>query len=435
MRRSGVNPWIATAAAATFVLFGPGEENIIWGFQITFAGSLVFGLAQLLLADHEGPFGRRDWIALGMGFLGMLCSGFTPITVAVVGAVVLVRRGWRPALFQTAPLAVFFGSWWALAGPDQIVDPYGRATDVGEIANFVRTGVVATFADLGGNGLVGVLFAVVLVVGLLVAWVPLPRGERLRQAIMPLALLVAGLVFLVLSGYGRWWISDEVGNSSRYVHLVAAFSLPAVAVAFDALTRRWRFGVPVAAIVLMVGIPHNIGQFDTLPPFSAAYFDGRRELIAALARSPYATQVPRSTRPDPIWSSVTVGWLLDALHDGKLPDLQNPEDANDPSFRLRFGLAAYDEPAPGTCKVIREPVDVSLQKGDELGVKVGPWTEPKDGWFFQQAYTLQLLQDGTPVGAPLLAHPDGGNLLRAQLDDLDVRIGLATGTEALTLCR
>ena len=235
MRRCGVNPWIATAAAAIFVLFGPGEENIIWAFQIGFTGSLVFGLAQLLLADHPGRFGRRDWIALGMGCLGLLCSGFTPITAAVVGAVVLVRRGWRPALFQTAPLAALYLAWWLVIGPDQIMDPYRRATDVGAIIHFVWTGASATFVDLGGNRFVGVLFAIVLVIGLVVAWAPLPRRERLRQAVIPLSLLAGGLVFLLVSGYGRWWIGPNVGNSSRYVHLVAAFSLPALAVAVDAL--------------------------------------------------------------------------------------------------------------------------------------------------------------------------------------------------------
>src|SRR5262249_5133495 len=156
---------------------------------------------------------------------------------------------------------------------------------------------------------------------------------------------------------------------------------------------------------LVAGVPYNIGQFDTLPPFNKAYFEGRRELYAALARSPYITQVPRSTRPDALWSTVTAGWLLDALHGGRMPAVRNAADVRDPTCRLRFGLGVIDEPAPGACHVIRKPVDVSLRKGDELGVKVGPWTRAKDGWFFQQAYTVQLLERGKPVGAPLLLHP------------------------------
>jgi hypothetical protein len=48
---------------------------------------------------------------------------------------------------------------------------------------------------------------------------------------------------------------------------------------------------------------------------------------------------------------------------------------------------------------------------------------------------MQLLQDGKPVGSALLVPPDWGHLLRAQFDDLHVRLGLAPGTEAFILCR
>ena len=47
MRRNGVNPWIATAAATVFVFYGAGEDNIVWAFQIGFTGTLAFGLTQL----------------------------------------------------------------------------------------------------------------------------------------------------------------------------------------------------------------------------------------------------------------------------------------------------------------------------------------------------------------------------------------------------
>jgi hypothetical protein len=437
MRRCDVNPWIATAAASVFVLFGPGEENIIWAFQIGFTGTLVFGLAQLLLADHDGPVDRRDWFALGCGVLGLLSSGLAPLFIAVTGVVVLVRRGWRAAVIQTVPLGVAYATWWVAIGPDTIEDPYDRATDWWEILLFVKTAAVATFRGIAsGSALLAALYGLVLVAGLAVAWLPLPRGQRLRVAVMPLSLLLAGLLFLVVSGYGRWWIGPNVGDSSRYVHLVAAFSLPAFAVAVDALTRLWRPAVAIAALVLVATIPYGSAQFDTNPPFGEAYFEGRRELIAALAESDYLTEVPRSTRPDPGWSGITAGWLLDALRAGDLPDLDDAEAANDPTFRLRFGLTSLDAPAPtGDCETIRQPVDLTLNNGDELGVYVGPWSEPRDGWYFQQQYTIQLLEDGKPVGPPLALHPTFGHLLRAQLDDLHVRLGLAPGTEAFILCR
>jgi hypothetical protein len=70
MRRAGVSPWLATLVALVFVFFGSGAENILIAFQITFVGALVFGLAQLVLADHDGPLDRRDWLGLLAGLAG-----------------------------------------------------------------------------------------------------------------------------------------------------------------------------------------------------------------------------------------------------------------------------------------------------------------------------------------------------------------------------
>jgi hypothetical protein len=35
----------------------------------------------------------------------------------------------------------------------------------------------------------------------------------------------------------------------------------------------------------------------------------------------------------------------------------------------------------------------------------------------------------------IVPHPNNGHLLRAQLDHLDVRLGLAPGTESVIVCR
>lgn len=71
MRRAGVNPWIATAAASLFAFFGAGYEDMIWGVGISFSGALAFGLGYMLLADHDGPVDRRDWLGIAAG-LGAL---------------------------------------------------------------------------------------------------------------------------------------------------------------------------------------------------------------------------------------------------------------------------------------------------------------------------------------------------------------------------
>src|SRR5204863_5477275 len=104
MRRAGVRPWLATFIAFVFVFFGSGAENILIAFQITFVGSLMFGLVQLVLADHEGTWDRRDWIGLLAGFAGLMCPGVAIAMTIVVGIAMLLRPAWPIAPLHPAPL-------------------------------------------------------------------------------------------------------------------------------------------------------------------------------------------------------------------------------------------------------------------------------------------------------------------------------------------
>ena len=119
MRRAGVHPWIATAAASLFALFGAGSQNIVWAFQMAWSASLAFGLVHLLLADHDGPVDRRDWLGLTAGLAGLLCSGLAVTMTVVVGVAVLLRRGWRIALLHTVPLAFVYMVWWFAYARDE----------------------------------------------------------------------------------------------------------------------------------------------------------------------------------------------------------------------------------------------------------------------------------------------------------------------------
>src|SRR5262249_39373515 len=123
MRRAGVHPWIATAAASLFAVFGAGRQDIVFAFQMTFTGALTFGLAHILLADHDGPFDRRDLIGIGFGLLALMCSGVGVTMAVAVGIATFVRRGWRMALVHTAPLAAVFLLWSATFGRDAYSGP------------------------------------------------------------------------------------------------------------------------------------------------------------------------------------------------------------------------------------------------------------------------------------------------------------------------
>ncbi|MGH9027414.1 MAG: hypothetical protein ACRDWD_15055, partial [Acidimicrobiia bacterium] len=259
MRRAGAGPWASTAAASLFALFGAGLANIVWAFQIGFVGSLVLGLIHLLLADHDGQFDRRDWFGLAAGLLGLMCSGVGVTMALAVGVAVLIRRGWRVAAVHTVPLAVVYVAWWLAFARSA----YRRSVaSIGEVLRFVWTGLRETFEAIGQFPVVGIALAVMLAVGLFLAWRGLDRITRRRRAAAPAALIVAAVAFLLATAVGRAAdFGPEAAGSSRYVGIVAALLLPALAVAADAVARRWRLLAPVAIALLVVGIPGNIEAF------------------------------------------------------------------------------------------------------------------------------------------------------------------------------
>jgi hypothetical protein len=74
---------MATMSAATCVLFGQAEVNILSGVSISQVGSIVFGFSHLILADHDGRIDRRDWLGLASGLGSIMSSGLGPPLVEI----------------------------------------------------------------------------------------------------------------------------------------------------------------------------------------------------------------------------------------------------------------------------------------------------------------------------------------------------------------
>jgi hypothetical protein len=180
--------------------------------------------------------------------------------------------------------------------------------------------------------------------------------------------LVGGLVFMALSGWTRGWLGAEVGRSSRYLHLIAAFTLPAVAVAIDALYRRWP-AVGLAALALLVlGVPANLRttvDYAEVNPLTL----GQRDLVLSLAHSARVTEVPAGVRPFPDDApDVTAGWLRDNVDRGVIPEPDAPPNAQlQAVIELRLGLHQVPRPddAP-PCRPVSGPVERTLERGDSV---------------------------------------------------------------------
>jgi hypothetical protein len=412
IRRLGVRPWIATLVSSVFVLFGAGYQDIIYDFQITFDGALVFGLAQLLLADHEGPVDRRDYLAVACGVLGLMCAGPALTMMFIVGLVMLLRRGWRVALLQTAPLAAIYGGWWLAIGRHSYDAPTSSLT---ETIQFVWRATTSTFENVSPLPGTGAFVMLVIAFGLVVAW---HRGRSDRtttsaqRLAVPLAMLAGVVAFAAIAGYGRVALFGiSTADSSRYWHIILALSLPALAVAIDALTNLWRWAAVVIGAVMVIGIPTNLRTVSDVS-------FGNKDRIIALANAPLARNVPEGDVPDRIDAKfVTVRWLLENVDNGRIP-IRRSSDVAAANATISLSLNQDKAGTPSSCRLVTRPVDRHFAVGDEL-----QWRGDN--------LRLSLLTGGNSTGSVLYTPGNGYNKLTA-VAPIDVRISPVRPT---FLCR
>ena len=372
MRHAGVNPWIASIAASRYALFAAGAANIVRPFQLTFTGALALGLVHLILADHDGPLDRRDWFGLLAGFASLMMSGIGVPMALVVGLAVLLRRGWRLALFHTVPLGVCYSIWWLAIGRTgsvMRVGPQPRVT-FNTAFNFVESGVRGAFSALGQVAGFGVLLGIVFVVGLVVAWFARGASGRRAELAAPISLFLGAIVFLAITALGRAGFGIDYARTGRYLSIASAMVLPAIAVAIDALTLQRRSLVIVAVVVLAVGIqPSVITDFGSHNEFLEGDAN-TKAMMLALPRDPVALKVPRTVRPETITArAVTIGWLLDgvAQHRIPAPAVNGITMRRSNNFRLSFDQEKGHVPGHN-CQTVDQKMLLTLHKGDVIGL-------------------------------------------------------------------
>jgi hypothetical protein len=296
----------------------------------------------------------------------------------------LWRRGWRVALFHTLPLAAAFVVWFVAVGHER-APLQSRPPSPASVTRFVFNGLQTTLASLGYVEGMGVALFAVLVIGLMLIFVRVgPPWDR-HDSVAPVALLVGAVIFLAIAGIGRAGVINAhagaagganaliaTGRQSRYLHIVAAMTLPAIALAGQAIFQRWRKATIIIAAVLLIGIPGNLNQFP--------HFARNRSLITLTAvtrqalliapRLQLAPALPRSLRPDPFFApGVTMGWLDDALRDGRLPSLApvSPIDAATQTLGLILTPSRHRQPR--RCTLLSRAMSYEMSGGQSFTVK------------------------------------------------------------------
>jgi hypothetical protein len=364
IRRLGVRGWIATAAALAFLFFGSGRENIVHGFQLSLTGSVLCGLTMFLLADGPPSLTRRDWLGLGVGVVGLMTSGAFPPILVGFAVTTLLRRGVRVTAFYVVPLGVIYAGWYLTYGRDNAA-PLDLTV---QAIRFTGRMFWATFDALAQGG-VGAVLVGVAAIGLGTAVGRAWRSGMWADAALPLGLAVGWTAFASLTAVARAnnAVTAQTHNASRYLHLGAALLLPLVAAGAEQLANR-RILLGAAALVpLAIGLPGNL---DTL-----SHTDwirrGNRQLVFAMAHSPFVDDVPADTlvMPAGVFEvPVTAGWLGRQADAGRIPEPDGADPVRDLAATSWLVLAQQDGPSgQSECPKLTHPLTLTLRAGDRIG--------------------------------------------------------------------
>ena len=373
LRRVGVGPWLSIAVVLPWMFFGSAWQNIVWGFQIGWNGSLVLVMAQLLLADHEGRHRVRDAAALLAGLGALMCSGIAAPLIASVGLCLWLRRGWRSAAVQAVPLGVVQVLWSAGYGDATFLDTSRPADNL----RFVGRGIAGTVDAFAWFDAVAFALVAMVLVGLWLRWRSL-RADRRRAAFaVPVGLALGAPGYLLLVSFGRAGFGLAVATSSRYLHITAFLLLPLVGIAAAELLRRAderspaiRLAAPVALVALLwAGMPGNVDEFSRMT-MDRALHSGDPALVRATAtRVADDDTLPEYGRPlTTVAPDASVGWYQEAIREGHL----DPLVTDDPALRERVARSlplvqvARDFQRTGDCVPMDDPITLDLLPGDRV---------------------------------------------------------------------
>jgi hypothetical protein len=141
-----VDPWLALLATAIVLFLGPAYEDLLWGFQMGFMGSLACGLGALLMLERGDR--RGDWLACALLTVGVTFSslGLPFIVAACVDGALRGERLRR--LYIVAVPALLYAAWWV--GWGHTADTALSLHNAAKTPQFILDAADAVFASLFG---------------------------------------------------------------------------------------------------------------------------------------------------------------------------------------------------------------------------------------------------------------------------------------------
>lgn len=256
--RRRVGPWFALFAALLILFLGPAWELLLWPFEISLLGSVLFGLAMLLAlerGDRSGDMLACLFLALSLGFSTL---GIPFAVAALVAILQSPRERWRGRAYIFVVPVALFALWYLGWGHE--AESHLSLRNVLTSPRFVLEAIAVGTGNLFGlgvnpvNNTIETLWGAILVVGI----GALVAARRVRRpgfdpGLWPVA--AAALTSWFLTAFNQMPGREPV--SSRYQYASCVF----IVLLLVNLLAKERFGrraVVAGAVVTVLALGPNL---------------------------------------------------------------------------------------------------------------------------------------------------------------------------------
>lgn len=281
-RRAGVDVWVATAVVTLLGFLGAGAEDLTWGFQIGFVGSVLFGLLAFDLLDRplaNQAAHRAATLASFALLASLMCSTIGDAMVLGAAVLAFARRPKREAVRVLALPVVAYALWFLFVGRLGLTEhsdqfPLSTFTDV---PSYVWSGLSSALGQ--AFNLEGAGAAILVGLG---AWVVWKGGSLWQQNPALIGLCAAAVAFYALTALGRDGSTVSPGLS-RYVYVGTALLLPVIA---KLLSPRGQSHVMRWAAVALIAFTTlgNVGQAQSWASSRVTFTSGLKTSVLAAGK-------------------------------------------------------------------------------------------------------------------------------------------------------
>jgi hypothetical protein len=145
-----VGPWFGLFATLLILCLGPAWELLLWPFEISLIGSVLFGLAMLLALERGDRRGDAIACACLLVSFGFSSLGIPFAAAALVAVLLSPREQWRRRAFVFLVPVALYALWYLGWGHD--AESHLSLRNVLASPRFVATAMAAGVGNLLGLG-------------------------------------------------------------------------------------------------------------------------------------------------------------------------------------------------------------------------------------------------------------------------------------------